>query len=782
MNDSRTTTAAAIALLTATLSAAAAHAAVLEEVVITAQKRAQNLQDVGVSVSAFSGEQMTALGITDATEIVQQAPGLQLNTWSPQLTIFNLRGVSQSNFMDNLEAPVAVFVDDAYIGSMNAISGQLFDISRVEVLRGPQGTLFGRNASGGLIHYVSRGASETAANGYVEALLGDYNKRSLEAAFGGSLSDSLRYRVAARREQSDGYIEATQPGVRDLNGADGIALRVALQVDFSDDLSGELLVKYSKDDDVPTGGYVAFPCVFNAGGECTEIDALGFSNGVSDPPRPFAHDSDARGFLHRDMSAYTAKFNWNLDPLSLVSITNYLNMDKDYLEDGDGAPAPIVEFAPRADYRQFTQEFRLNGETENMRWQAGLFYMDIEIDGLARTFGGPVWAIAAGLAAADPLGYGADPFGLGVRYPDVSLNVTHIEDYTLESRNASLFGQIEYDLGADLTLILGYRWSEDDKHLDYRSTLVDSGAGGPLAGVFGPSESLTEFFGGAATGDPLRGFTQRGLQTANLRGLNGIDYGDYAARAQLDWRVSDDVLLFASWNRGIKGGNWSILTAPYLDPRNTFRHDEEVLNAYEIGTKTQFAGGRARLNATLFYYDYADYQAFAVINLYPQVQNTDATNLGGEVELFFTPSERWDIALGLSVLDSEVDKITGPFGATAARRELPNAPRYSFNYLLRYNRDALGGNWAAQVDGFYDDDQFLEVSNNTQSRQDAGGMINARLSYTAGDERWSVSAWVKNLADEARKAYTLDLSILGVTGVYHPPRWYGLTARYHFGS
>lgn len=121
---------------------------VLEEVIVTAQKREQNLQDVGVSVSAFSGDQLKALGITNTTEITQQIPGLQLNAWSPQLTIFNLRGVSQSNFMDNLEAPIAVFVDDAYVGSMNAINGQLFDVERVEVLRGPQGTLFGRNATG----------------------------------------------------------------------------------------------------------------------------------------------------------------------------------------------------------------------------------------------------------------------------------------------------------------------------------------------------------------------------------------------------------------------------------------------------------------------------------------------------------------------------------------------------------------------------------------------------------------------------------------------------------
>ena len=138
--------------LTALSVAVNSQASVLEEVVITAQKREQNLQDVGVSVTAYSGEQMKALGVTNTTEIAEQIAGLQMTSFSPNLVTFNIRGVSQNNFTDNNEAPVAVYIDDAYVASMNAISGQLFDIDRVEVLRGPQGTLFGRNATGGVIH------------------------------------------------------------------------------------------------------------------------------------------------------------------------------------------------------------------------------------------------------------------------------------------------------------------------------------------------------------------------------------------------------------------------------------------------------------------------------------------------------------------------------------------------------------------------------------------------------------------------------------------------------
>ena len=141
------------------------YSQIFEEIIVTAQKREESIQDVPIAISAMTGDQVDALGFTDFTEIVQQIPALQLNAWSPNLTIFNIRGVSQNNFQDHLEAPVAVYMDDAYMGTMNGISGQMFDMKRIEVLRGPQGTLFGRNATGGLVHYISQDASEEETNG-----------------------------------------------------------------------------------------------------------------------------------------------------------------------------------------------------------------------------------------------------------------------------------------------------------------------------------------------------------------------------------------------------------------------------------------------------------------------------------------------------------------------------------------------------------------------------------------------------------------------------------------
>ena len=224
-----------------TLANAAAEAQVLEEVIVTAQKREESLQDVGISVSAFSGDQLKALGVSSTVDITQQVPGLQLFTFSPAFTVFSLRGVSQNNFQDNLEAPVAVYMDGAYVASMNAINTQLFDMDRVEVLRGPQGTLFGRNATGGLIHFLTRKAEDDAANGYLEMGAAEFGTYSVEGAVGGGFSDAVRGRLAGRWQTSDGYVEAGTafdvPATgRTSHGADGYALRGNLQIDATDDV------------------------------------------------------------------------------------------------------------------------------------------------------------------------------------------------------------------------------------------------------------------------------------------------------------------------------------------------------------------------------------------------------------------------------------------------------------------------------------------------------------------------------------------------------------------
>ena len=755
-------------------------AQLLEEVVVTAQKREQNLQEIPISVTALTGDQISDLGFKDFTEITQQIPALQLNTWSPNLTIFNIRGISQNSFTDNLEGPIAVYHDDAYVASMNGISGQLFDMERVEVLRGPQGTLFGRNATGGLIHYISQGADDEDTNGYLEAEVGDYNRLGLEGAIGGSVSDNVRYRVAGRWSELDGYVESVDtlvpdgsgdvlfPGSgQDIGGADGFALRANVQVDFSDRLLGSFWVKYAEDNEVPTGGYVFENCELDANGLCPTdqfgraITSPGVIDLFGELTDPHLNYGEHPGILNRDQTSVTAKFEYEMENgMEFTSITNFMGIDKFYDEDGDALAVPILTFQTFIDYKQWSQELRWSGETDSSRWQFGFYYLDMEGDNGTTVTGAPAFGNL--LVAGKVLAAGGVEDGLATANPFNGFEgAVGDQLYKLNATNWSVFGQADFDLTDRLTLTAGLRWSQDDKDIDQQIFFVDN---------FNTTPLLVESSDARAALNP---------------GVDEIDYGDWAGRLALNYQLSDSMIIFGSIDRGIKGGNWSTGVGANVTEVN-FRHNEEAVIAYQAGFKSDFE--RSRLNATVFYYDYTDYQAFSLAGGGPFVGNSDASSYGGEIEWFLSPTDRLDIVLGAAFVDTKVERIAGvnsPIGGAPSptdivNAEFPNAPPLSLNYLFRYNFDALGGNLAAQIDGAWYDDQFLEVTNGTGTVQPAYNVSNARLTYTSGSETFSVTGWVRNFTDENYKLYSLDLGDLGVTTFYAPPIMYGLTARFAF--
>jgi iron complex outermembrane receptor protein len=763
----------------------------LGEIVVTANKRDESLQKVPISVSAFSGEQIERLGVRDTTQITQQIPALRMNSFSPNLTVFSLRGISQNNFTDNLEAPVAVYQDNAYVASMNALSGQLFDVKRVEVLRGPQGTLFGRNATGGLIHYLSNDASEDQLNGYVQGDYGRYNSWSLEGAVGGQLTEGLRFRVAARKEKADGYIKSRPtndpndvnndgityyPGSgQDIGGRNGWAARVNIQADLGENATLSLWYKHAEDNHVPTGGYVFENCEYDANGYC-RTDAAGLSDGTGGvingltgaKASPWEHFGDRRGNLDRVVNTYQAELNWKLsDAITLTSITNMLYMNKVYAEDGDATPLPTVTVDAAVRFNQVSQELRLAGDTDRLKWQVGAYYLKMRYQGYHNVSGAPIYDLAIrGNGAFDQ--------------PTVS------QPYLIHSRNWSLFAQTDITLVDNLTLTVGGRYSADRKKIDYASVLIDP--------TINP--------------DPVVLFTGQDI-AAIVPGADRENYKDWAARVSLNYQATPSTLLFASWNRGIKGGNWSLSSS--ISPAD-FRHRPETLNSLEAGFKTTLLGRTLRLNGTIFHYMYDDYQAFSLAGGVPHVYNSDAHSTGAELEAFWSPSKRFDAVLGGTWQTSSVDSIpatgtqTGPnFGSTANTQyctyqggtdtffcdfpqknivgaKFPNAPKFSVNYLLRYNVDIAGGNIAAQVDGVWYDDQYMEVTNGLSSLQKAYNVTNGSLTYTHDGSGVAVTGWVKNIFKKDYRVYALNLGILGTTSVYAPPTTYGVTLRVPFGK
>lgn len=753
---------------------------VTDEIIVTAQKKEQLVQDVAVSVTAYSGEQIEALGIDNTTEITEQIPSLQVSAWSPNVTIFNIRGVSQNSFSDNLEAPVAVYLDDVYMGSINGLSGQLFDVERVEVLRGPQGTLFGRNATGGLIHYVTRDASDEDANGYVKGTYGSFNRVGIEGAMGGAVSDNVRVRLAAQYSKADGYIKAKAalPGVfdagsQDLGGENGFAIRGTVQAEITDNLTGNFTFKHSRDDGVDTGGYVFDNCSPEANGYCS-VNAAGIGDGTGgvvngitfESASPFDNFSESSGRLDREVNSYTGDFDYKFENgMTLTSISNYTSLEKEYLEDGDALPVLVINFGTKVDYKQFSQELRLAGSTERADWQIGTYYLNAKTDGQNSTFGAPI------VGTAFDVNGGSD-------------NPSVVQDYLIKSENYSIFGQVDFSLTDRLNLTAGLRYSIDDKTNDYEATLINGSFGNTVVGS-------DEIF------------------SATIPDSGKIDYKDWAGKLSLDYELNDDTLVFASINRGIKGGNWTL--ASDIVAAN-FQHDEEVLHSYEVGFKTALADRTLKINGTAFIYDYDGYQAFSLNGGGPQISNSDAKSHGAELEIYWSPTPSFDVILGGAYLNTKVDEVQGPgfqigpdftggagpavVGAcvldaangiyicdhpqdTIEGAEFPNAPKLSLNYLFRYNVDALGANLAAQIDGAWYDDQFLEVTNGPAAVQEAYGVTNLSVSAeTTGGV--VASLFVKNAFDQEYRAYALNNGILGTTSYFAPPRTYGVSLKYSF--
>ena len=743
----------ALGCVVLSLTGMSASAAVLEEITVTAQKREQSLQDVGISVSAFSGDQLRNLGVTNTVEITQQIPGMQLFSWSPAYTVFSLRGVSQNNFQDNLEAPVAVYMDDAYVANMSAINAQMFDMERVEVLRGPQGTLFGRNATGGLVHYISRKPTETQFNGYLQASGSGFrntgfNTYSVEGAAGGALSDALRGRIAGRWEKSDGYIEAgsafgaPKATGRTAQGADGYALRGSLQYDFTSNITGQLIVAHSRDHDVPTGQYIVSLAGFDP------VTGLGTFNGI-DPgtgmPATFSktpitgdvhkHFSNENPYLNRKVTSVNGQIHATLsNGMEVTSITNYMKMDKYYIEDAGGG---LVYFPYNVtdNFDQISQELRLSGSTDRMRWQVGAYYLDMEWDTYQSVSGSAINSFP----------------------PFVATDQAITETYgDVKSKNWSVFGHLEYDLNAQWTLIGGLRYSKDNKDLAMSRYFADLGQAIPRAETFN-------------------------INNVAIPGIDSINYGDWAARAQVNWKPMDETLVYASVTRGIKGGNWSLDPLGGVADAN-LKHKQEVLYSYEIGLKSTVLDGLGRFNAAAFYYDYHDYQAFSLTGLTPQVTNSDAREYGGEVEFTVSPTDGLDVMLGASFLDSKVDAVPTVFGTTKTA-EFPNAPSVSLNWLGRYEWPVpnVGGKVAVQVDGNYNASQYLEGTNSDVSHEPSYSVWNASLSYTTENGDWTASIWTKNFTDSAYRTYNLDLGLLGfIEQMYAPPRSFGGTVSYNW--
>lgn len=732
---------ASTALAQTTDSQNAASQSGLSEIVVTATKRAQDSQRVGVAVSSLSSDDLASLNVVASIDIVKRVTGMNLASplGEGNNPSFYLRGVGLNDFGENNEAPVAVYVDEVYNATLGSLNFATFDLERVEVLKGPQGTLYGRNSTGGLIHYITAKPRDVAG-GHINASYGRYHERKVEAAVTGPLSENLSARLS-------GLVYAQDPYVKNRAGAatnEGDSLAGRLQLLYSAPSGGTVLlnghagrtdtiapsyqhraIQYDDDGrivDLPDG--VNNPlCILIVGADGGPgNDCFGYRDRDNDP---YANEIDRTGFLKVDTYGGSGKIAWPIGELELTSITAYEKMKKAWGEDTDVGPLNAFAVSNYVDSRQFTQELRLAGNGDTLKWIVGGYYFVRTLDGSSEL----------------------DMRGLGLGYPKGT--------YHEQTKSISAFGQLEYKVSDVVTLIAGARYTHDKKPYDYY--VID-----PTGLTVPPPEGV----------DPadFRLFEFNQATAGNLA-LAKADLPSY--RLEVDFQVTPTVMVYASASQGTKGPGFISGTLAFFGPEpfDNIQYFKETLRAYETGVKSRFLDNKVQLNVAAFYYDYKDLQSVTFVNTLARVINKDARIYGVEMDLSARPVPGLDLNLGTSLLDA---KFKG------SDIELPAAPPFQINGSVRYEWSVGEGSLAASIDGSYTARQFFDNLNSPSAREPGYGLLNGNLTYRP-NEAISLSIWGKNLTGTVYRTYTIPVADFGFQqDMIGRPRWFGGTVGYEF--
>ena len=708
------------------------RAAVIEEVVVTAQKREQNVQDVGIAISAITGEQMRELGYTNAQQVTALAPGVHTVQPNGEANYaIAMRGVAANDFTTNVESPVAIYLDEVYISQMSGSGFMLFDMERVELLRGPQGTLYGRNATGGLAHFVTVKPSQEV-DGYGQLTFGSYDQVKFEGAVGGGLGETISARISVASHNNNGYVKNRLLDKR-LNNANDWAGRI--QVLFEPTETFDLLLNYRQSQqDISTGFFEHVTASVTGRLTPNEVnEVLGYIDNDGDV---YAGDYDRDGHNDLETEGFTGTVNWDFGNVTLTSVTDYSTVERDYIEDSDASPAPVFNFFLTTDAEQFSQEVRLHGATDAMDWVAGFYYLDLSVKDSNGAETEPF---------IDPAG--DTPAVSGLDNP-----------YETNTESWSIFGQLERRLSDRLTGILGARWIRDEKDHTYTVNVVDF----------------------------IPGTVQRNGNPnilAELASYSGEREDDeFSVRLAMNYDMSEDVMIYGSWNRGVKGGGYNSPVFPLNPPLGyddaTMSYDPEQLDAFEVGFKSRLADGLAILNGAAYYYDYKDYQAFQIIGLDTITTNANANSHGFELELQATPTSGLDLIFGVAYNDIEVSLGDGPKTTSV------QSPKWNLNGLVRYQWPFAGGALAAQMDALYRSRHFFSLTGLETVEEDGYTIANASVTYTSPNGGFTVSGFVHNLGNVQHLVQTFDLSGPDVFGMveqyYNRPRWWGISLAMNF--
>ena len=715
----------------------------LEEIVVTAQRRTENLQDVPITINALTGEQLARSGIEYTTDLQFHVPGFVLSP-NAQFGLPFLRGVGTDQITVGLEGSVAVHSNGVYLPRLVSSIMDFYDIERIEVIKGPQGTLFGRNATGGVINVTTR-QPEADFGGYVDFSAGNYETLRVSGAVNVPLADNKAIlRVAALGSFDDGY--ASNPYLSDdSEETDVVSFRTQLLFNVTDDLSIRLFGDYTKDE--------------SSRGQSAQLQPVFASNlGVifGAPLYTDIRTQSADALLQLDLEDYGfgAEIIWDLGSMEFKSISSYREYEQTWALDFDVSELNLIFSAPSESSESVLQEFQL-----------------------ASTGGGPLeWLVGAFLFFEEPeqdfrLLFGAAPLG-GTALTPGGFYDSGIADVTrVETEAYAVFGQVGYSFTDQWRATLGLRYSYEQKDVDYNFTLLNIPTPATAADLIANRPGL--------------GFSPFGDAPKNSWNALTPKFG-------IEFAMTEDVLWFASATRGFKSGGFNSLlfgASPTLESVA-----EEFIWSYEGGVKASLMDGRLRANAAFFYYDYSDLQqnvlteeAIAAGNGFANVRNVgDAEVWGVELELDIAATDYLFFDGQLAYLDTEIERLQAPNpndppDVDHDGNDLPKAPEFSINLGSEYHMSLDGlGSLILRMEYSYRDKIFYTLFNDPLAASDSHDIVNGRLTFTSRDDGWSAALYVRNLLDENYEVGGFRGGAFGNIAQFGRPRTYGINLNYNF--
>ncbi|WOH36724.1 TonB-dependent receptor [Thalassotalea fonticola] len=688
----------------------------IETIEVRVQKRTQSVQEVPIAVSAFNGDMMDQLGIADVRDLVDLTPGFNGKTEDSFIDALSIRGIGTNDFGIGGDPSVAIFTDGVWAGRNGGVQMSFYDMERAEVVKGPQGTLFGRNAiAGGINITTNKPISDFEAS--VGATVAQHGAQEVTGMVNIPLTSSLYFRAAGNIVREDGWLE-NEAGGGDLGGSEVNSTRLSLRYE-GDSTDAILRVTYEDRDQDPS---VYWTEKTNAAEDKANIDLL-----------------DDQGYDRGEILTVQANIEWQIsDEYLLTSITGYKTYDFEYLEDFDAQPSLINNYGQDQEVDYFSQELRLNYQGDGaFTWFLGASVYQEDIDAtFSNYYTEDALCIAVietddvggALGCDDPIFEAyweddIDPADLLVNKPETNID-------KLENSGWSVYGDITWQATAKLDLTFGGRYTTDEK--DMSISVLDSG--GALGNTF-----VFEWY--------TDGFTQA-----------DESWSEFTPRVAAVYRLTDTTNLYGNISQGYKSGGYSTFgiqndgSQEYggvlAEGSEPLAFDPETSTSYEIGSKMMLADNTVQLNVAYFNYVYEDLQMIIFESGSQLVKNVgEAENQGIEMDMRWTPGDNWDIRVAGAWMDSEITEEIEEGDGTVGNK-LPMAPDFSGSIITTYMYPLTDGELSLIAQWVFQDDVYGGPGNYETAKVDAWNELGLRATYASNSD-WNVSLYVDNVTDES---------------------------------